>query len=55
MIVNMNELIKGLINKKLLIFKSYQVDVKKIKWPLQWCEKNESIFLIMGFLSHQII
>jgi hypothetical protein len=31
--------ITDLINKELLIFRCYQVDVKNIKFPLQWWEK----------------
>jgi len=43
-----------LINKKLLIFKRYQVDVKDIKCPLQWWEKYESMFPTFGFYVRQI-
>jgi hypothetical protein len=32
---NTNEPTKELVNKKLLIFKQYQVDVKEIKCPLR--------------------
>jgi hypothetical protein len=43
------------MNRKLLIFKCYQVDVKDIKCPLQWWEKHESMFLIIGFRVKQIL
>jgi hypothetical protein len=33
---NTSEPTKELVNKELVIFKQYQVDVKEIKCPLQW-------------------
>jgi hypothetical protein len=51
---NTSEPTKELVNKELLIFKRYQVDVKEIKCPLQWWQKHESMFPIVGFLIHQI-
>ncbi len=39
MIVNISEPTTKLINKELLIFRHYQMDVKNIKFPLQWWEK----------------
>jgi hypothetical protein len=50
MTTNTNELVTKLFNRKLLIFKCYQVDVKSIKCPLQWCEKNESMFPKLIFM-----
>jgi hypothetical protein len=44
-----------LVNKKLLIFRHYQVDDKNIKCPLQWWEKHESMFPIVGFYASQIL
>jgi hypothetical protein len=44
-----------LINRKLLIFKHYQVDVKNIMCLLQWWEKNESMFPTIGFYARQIL
>jgi hypothetical protein len=38
----------------MLIFRHYQVDSKEIKCPLQWWEKHEIMFPIVGFLAHQI-
>ncbi len=37
-----------------MVFRCYQVDVNKIKCPLQWWEKHESMFPTIGFLVHQI-
>ncbi len=39
-----------LVNRKLMIFRCYQVDVKDIKCPLQWWEKHESMFPTVGFV-----
>jgi len=39
----------------LLVFQCYQVDVNKIKHPLQWWEKHEAMFPTIGFLVHQIL
>jgi hypothetical protein len=44
MIANTSELITKLVNRELLIFKCYQVDVKDIKCPLQWWEKMKTCF-----------
>jgi hypothetical protein len=54
MIANISEPTTELINIKFLIFKHYQVDVKKIKCPLQWKEKHENMF-IGGFYVRQIL
>jgi hypothetical protein len=43
-----------LVNKELLIFTRYQVDVKDIKCPLQWWEKHENMFPTVGFCARQI-
>jgi len=50
-----NEPTKELINRKLLISKRYQVDVKEIKCPLQWWKKHEFVFLTLGFPACQKI
>jgi hypothetical protein len=55
MIISINEITTKLVNMKLLIFKHYQVDVKNIKCPLQWWEKHESMFSIVGFCVRQIL
>ncbi len=46
-----SELAKELVKKEVLIFRRYQIDVKDIKCPLQWWEKHETIFLIVGFFA----
>jgi hypothetical protein len=38
--------------KELPIFKWYQLDVKNIKYFLQWWDKHEAMFLTIGFLTH---
>jgi hypothetical protein len=44
-----------LVNKGLLIFKRYQVNVKDIKCPSQWWEKHKCMFLTIGFCARQIL
>jgi hypothetical protein len=53
MIASTNELAKEFVNKKLLIFKRFQENVKEIKCLLQWWEKHETMFPTMGFLACQ--
>jgi hypothetical protein len=55
MITNTNEPTTELVNRKLLIFRHYQMDVKGIKCPLQWWEKHESMSPIVGFCARQIL
>jgi hypothetical protein len=43
------------VNRKLLIFRRFQVDPKEIKCFLQWWQKHESMFPIVGFLAQQIL
>jgi hypothetical protein len=33
---NTNELVEELVNRELLVFRRYQLDVKDIKCPLKW-------------------
>ncbi len=49
-IASTSELIEELVKRELLIFRRYQLDVKDIKCPLQWWQKHEAMFLIVGFL-----
>ncbi len=53
MITNTSEPTMELINRELLIFKCYQVDIKDIKCPLP--EKNENMFPTVGFCVRQIL
>ncbi len=53
MTTNISETIMKLVNRE-LIFRHYQMDVKDIKGPLQWWEKHESMFPIIGFCAKQI-
>jgi hypothetical protein len=55
MIANTSELTTKLINRELLIFMHYQMDVNDIKCPLQWWEKHDNMFLIVGFCARQIL
>jgi hypothetical protein len=45
-----NEPIIKLINRELLIFKCYQVDVKNIKWPLSGGKIMRAYFLQLVFV-----
>jgi hypothetical protein len=51
----MSELSKEVVNKELLMFIRFQVDVKNIKCPLKWWAKHESLFPIVAFLAHHIL
>jgi hypothetical protein len=55
MIVNTNEPTTELVNRELLIFRHYQVDVKDTKRPLQWWEKHKSMFPTIVFCASQIL
>ncbi len=55
MTINTSEAVKELVNRELLIFKHYQVDVKNIKCPLQWWEKYNNMFSIVGFCVGKIL
>jgi hypothetical protein len=52
---NTSEPTMELFNRKLLIFNCYQLDVKDIKCPFQWWEKNEYMFPPIGFYARQIL
>jgi hypothetical protein len=49
--ITYNEPIRKLVNMELLFFKHYHVDSKEIKCPLEWWEKHESLFPIVGFVA----
>ncbi len=55
MIIITIELAKELVNKELLIFRQYQVDVEDIKCHFQWWEKYDTMFFIIEFLACQIL
>jgi hypothetical protein len=55
MATNINELVKELVNQKLLIFRRFQMNVKDIKCHCQWFEKHEFMFPIIRFLAYQIL
>jgi len=42
---------RKLVNMELLFLKDYHVDSKEIKSPLEWWEKHESLFPLVGFLA----
>jgi hypothetical protein len=54
MIANISEPTTKLVNRKLLIFRRYQVDVKNVKCLQGW-EKDESMFLTFRFCAKQIL
>jgi hypothetical protein len=47
MTTNINEPMKELVDRELLIFKRFQMDVKDIKYPFRWWEKHEFMFPII--------
>jgi hypothetical protein len=49
-----SEPIKEVVNKELLLFKRFQVDVKDIKCLLKWWAKHEPLFPTMACLACQI-
>jgi hypothetical protein len=55
MITRTSEPMAKLDNIELLIFKRFQMDLKKIKCLLQWRQKHESMLPIVGFLAQQIL
>jgi len=55
MTISTNEPTMKLVNRELLIFKHYQVDVKDIKCRLQWWGKHENMFPTIGFCARQIL
>ncbi len=52
MITNTNETTKKLVIKELSIFRKFQVDMKNIKCPLEWWEKQEFIFFTFRLFIH---
>ncbi len=50
-----NEPTKEVMNKELLMFRGFQVNVKDIQCPLEWWAKHESLFPTMAFLARQIL
>jgi hypothetical protein len=55
MTTNTSEPTMELVNRELLIFKRYQMDIQNIKCPLQWWEKHESMFPTIGFCARQFL
>jgi hypothetical protein len=55
MIANTREPTRELVNREIMVFKHYQVDVKDIKCLVQWWEKYESMFPTIGFCVRQIL
>jgi hypothetical protein len=54
MTTNINELVKELINRELLIFRRFRMSAKDIKCHRQWLEKHEFV-LIIRFIAYQIL
>jgi hypothetical protein len=50
MFARTSELAKEVVNKELLMFRRFQVDVKDIKCPLEWWLKHKSLFQLWHFL-----
>jgi hypothetical protein len=54
-ITSISDPTKELVSRELLIFKKFKVDAKNIKCLLQWWEKHESMFPMIGSLAHHIL
>ncbi len=54
MTVNTNEPTREVVNRKLVIFKQYQVDVKNIKCFFNDGKNVRPMFHIIGFLACQV-
>ncbi len=48
---HINELVKKMVNKELLMFQMYQIDVKDITCYLTWWGKHDSLISIVFFLA----
>jgi hypothetical protein len=55
MSVGTNEPTREVVNKVLLMFRMFQMDVKDIKCPLEWWAKHEFLFPNVAFLVHHIL
>jgi hypothetical protein len=55
MSIKSSEPTKEVVNKELLMFKRFQVDVKDIKCPLERWAKYKFLFPIVAFFAHQIL
>jgi hypothetical protein len=55
MFAKINEPTKEVVNKELLMFIRFHMNVKEIKCPLKWWPKHESLFLVMAFFARQIL
>ncbi len=51
MIACTSESVAKLVNKEFLIFRRFQVDLTKIKCPLEWWQKHESMIPTVDFLA----
>jgi hypothetical protein len=55
MSIGTSEPTKEVVNKELLMFKRFQMDVKDIKCSLEWWAKHEFLFPTMAFFACQIL
>jgi hypothetical protein len=53
MIIRTSEPMAKLDNIELLVFRRFQMDLKKIKCPLQWWQEHESMFPLLVFLLNK--
>jgi hypothetical protein len=51
MSIQTNEPTKEVLNKELMMFRRFQVDVKDIKCLLEWWAKHEILFPIVAFFT----
>jgi hypothetical protein len=50
-----NEPMKECVNRELLLFQQFLIDVKETNCPLQWWNKLETMFLAMGMLGESTL
>jgi hypothetical protein len=55
MITNTSEPTTELVNRELMIFRHYKLNVEDIRCPLHWWEKHGNMFPIVGFCVRQIL
>ncbi len=54
MTISTSEPTKQLVNRNLLKSLKYQMNLKELKWLLQWWQKHESMFPTTNFLGYNI-
>jgi hypothetical protein len=55
MSIGTNKPTKDVVNKELLMFRKFQVNVKDIECPLKWWARHEYLIPIVAFPTHHIL